>query len=197
MCSCFCLYLCLCLYLYEICIENKASAWLHSTLQLNTESWGSKLKKVQISDDSYDPFGTITLNCFNFNKTKLYLFQFLCFTFSPPWLDYHICENYTLHFPKFLPCNVILWSSIFGRYRSKVLFLALLTLRQSMNAFCWASFMIGSQICFNFWVKLAALLWQLRQELFQPFLAVLPLRPWDCHFQPFDNCTIGTFFCRK
>ena len=63
-----------------------------------------------------------------------------------------------------------------------------------MNAFCWASFMIGSQICFNFWVKLAALLWQLRQELFQPFLAVLPLRPWDCHFQPFDNCTIGTFF---
>ena len=73
-------------------------------------------------------------------------------------------------------------------------FLALLTLRQSINTFCWASFMIGSQICFNFWVKLAALLWQLRQELFQPFLAVLPLRPWDCHFQPFDNCTIGTFF---
>ena len=66
-----------------------------------------------------------------------------------------------------------------------------------MNAFCWASFLIGSQICFNFWVKLAALLWQLRQELFQPFLAVLPLRPWDCHFQPFDNCTIGTFFAEN
>ena len=134
-------------------------------------------KKVQISDDSYDPFGTITLNCFNFNKTKLYWFKFSALHSLP--------SNSITIFVQITNCIFQNYSHAMSFYGIKFLagtgqssfFLALLTLRQSMNAFCSASFMIGSQICFNFWVKLAALLWQLRQELFQPFLAVLPLRP--------------------